>query len=326
LTSETTDVRSNPNEQIAHAAKAIGGSEDRAKVFEAICFGKKKIKPISEIETRTGLPHKRVLEEAVKLHNARLVKKTKLDSQMAYEKDDFLSSKLRLILRLAKNPKELEKFPTKSNPRPASSNIINVSFPAPKDMVDVKEIRIDDIDSFQKIKDVKLSPKQKLVPIGENAFQEGLQRIIQEEGTHNDWGGETDDLFSSRLILNGQRANVAFGLKGRGTSGKLVPAKMGKQGDQIQRLFRAPADVFLVQYWGQIDESILLEMNAMAITRSFYERKTIYYGVIDGQDTQRVILAYRELFPQEVPSPQEAEVEQPASKDPQQSSTPGVPK
>lgn len=297
MTTETTDVRSNPNEQIAHAAKVVGPGEDRAKVFEAICFGKKKIKLISEIEKRTGLSHKRVLEEGARLHNGKIVKKTKVNTEMAYEKDDWFSSRLKLILKLAKDPKALEKFPTKSNPRPTAANVINVNFSAPKNMVDAREIKIDEIDSFEKVKEVPLSPKEALVPVGENAFQGGLQKIIQEEGEQNDWGGETDDLFSSRLLFKGQRVNVAFGLKGRGTKGKLVPKKMGKDGDQIQRLFRAPADVFLLQYWGQVDESIVEEMKNMAIARSFLEKKTIYYGIIDGQDTRRIITAYRELFP-----------------------------
>jgi len=303
MTTETTDVRSNPNEQIHNAASVIGGAEDRRKVFEAICFGKKKVKLISEIESRTGLTHKRVLEEGAKLHNARLVVKTKLNGQMAYQKDDFLSSRLQKILKLADDPKALAEFPTKSNPKAPPSNVINVNFPAPKNMVDTKVVKIDDIDSFQRVKDVPLSPKPKLVPIGENLFQAGLQKILQEEGTFNDWGGETDDLFTNRLVLGGNRVSVAFGLKGGGTKGKLVPGKMGKDGDQIQRLFRAPAEVFLVQYWGQIDESILEQMKLVATAKSFFEKKTIYYGIIDGQDTQRIIVAYREHFPMDASNP-----------------------
>jgi hypothetical protein len=128
-------------------------------------------------------------------------------------------------------------------------------------------------------------------------FQQGLQKIIGEQGIFTDWGGETDDLFSTRLLFKGQRATVAFGLKGKGTRGILVPAKMGKNGDQIPRLFRAPAEIFLVQYWGQIDESILEQMKNMAITKSLMEQgKTICYGIIDGQDTQRIMSAYPQHF------------------------------
>jgi len=287
----------------------VGTGEDRQKVFTAICFGKRKIKLISEIVAKTQLPHKRVLEEGARLANARLVTKKRIEGEMAYVKDDFLSSKLGQILRLASDPKALAEFPTKSNPRSQTSNTINVTMRIPKNMFDIKEIKIDNIDSFSKVRDIPFSTSRKLVPIGENVFQAGLQKIIQEEGEQKDWGGETDDLFSTRLTLHGQRVNVAFGLKGKGTAGKLVPKKMGKDGDQIQRLFKAPADVFLVQYWNQMDESILEEMKNMATTRSLYEGKTIYYGIIDGQDTQRIILAYPEFFPLNILKPVETVVE-----------------
>jgi hypothetical protein len=124
----------------------------------------------------------------VKLHNARLTKKSKVNGEMAYEKDDFLSSKLRLILKLADDPRALAEFPTKNNPKSSSLSVIHVSFPAPKSMVDTKVVRIDDTDTFHKVKDLPLGPKPKLVPIGENWFQAGLQTILQEDGTFNDWG------------------------------------------------------------------------------------------------------------------------------------------
>jgi hypothetical protein len=172
-----------------------------------------------------------------------------------------------------------------------------VNFHVHEDLVDVEHLNIDIIDSFAKVREVPLAMGRSLVPIDEELFQQGLQKIIGEQGMFVDWGGETDDLFSTRLLFRGKRAAVAFGLKGKGTRGILVPAKMGKNGDQIQRLFRAPAEIFLVQYWGQIDESILDQMKNMAITKSLMEQgKTIYYGIIDGQDTQRIIAAYPEHF------------------------------
>jgi hypothetical protein len=109
---------------------------------------------------------------------------------------------------------------------------------------------------------------------------------------------ETDDLFSSRIWIRGKRMAVAFGLKGKGTKGKLTPKKMGKHGDQIQRLFRSPADVFIVQYWNEVDSSIYELMKPLAHYKSFAEGRPIYYGVIDGADSQRLIKAYGKFFPQ----------------------------
>ena len=105
-------------------------------------------------------------------------------------------------------------------------------------------------------------------------------------------------MFSTRLMLKGERKNTAFGLKGKGMKGILTPRKMGERGDQIQRLFRTTAEVFLVQYWSQIDESILEQMKNFAVAKSALERKKIYYGVIDGQDTMRIVKAYAEFFPE----------------------------
>jgi len=289
---EVSDVRSNPQDQIAHAARVIGRSERCRKVFSAIYQGKKRIKTVSEVVKLTSLPRMTVLQEAGKLCNNHIVKKTKVGTELAYEKDPFYTQNKKTIFRLAGNREALEKYPTKTNPRIGGT--IQISVLLPKEMVDAKQITIDNIDSFAKAQ--SLTPNQNLLPIDEKKFKEGLQKILGEQGTFQDWGGESDDLFSTRLMMDRERKNVAFGLKGKGTTGILTPKKMGKRGDQVQRLFRAPADVFLVQYWGQIDESIIEQMKHFAIAKSVLEGRKIYYGVIDGQDTIRILMAYPECF------------------------------
>src|SRR5712664_4574408 len=122
-------------------------------------------------------------------------------------------------------------------------------------------------------------------PFSEQWLKDGLKKVIGEGGTSQDWGGEKNGLFSTRFRLNGKRISVAFGLKGRATKEPLVPKKMGKRGDQIQRLMASDADVFLVQFWGQIDESVIEQMRTFAIVKSWSQRKQILYGIIDGQDT-----------------------------------------
>lgn len=289
---QVTDVRSSPRDQIAHAAEVIGRSRHRRKVFSAIYKGKKKIKTVEEIVKLTNLPRIRVLQEAAILCNNNIANKTKVKKKLAYEKDPFYSQNKDKILKLAGNKEALFKFPTKVNPR----REISVTISLPKTMVDVKQLTIDDIDSFVKVRSINLAPECEKVSVDEKQFKEGLKKIIGEEGTFQDWGGESNDLFSTRLILNGKRVNVAFGLKGKGTKGILVPKKMGKRGDQIQRLLATPADIFLIQYWDQIDESIVYQMRKLAIAKSWSENRRIYYGIIDGQDTLRLIKAYPEAF------------------------------
>ena len=187
---------------------------------------------------------------------------------------------------------KLERFPTKISPK-----IERISVPIflPKKAVSVKQLTVDNIDSFAKVRDLRHLEYQN-IPIEEFKFKQGLQKILGEQGTFQDWGGESDDLFSTRLVIKGERKNATFGLKGRGTKGILTPKKMGKRGDQIQRLFRAPADVFLIQYWGQIDESIIEQMKQFAIAKSALENRIIYFGVIDDQDTLRILIAYNDCF------------------------------
>lgn len=289
---EVTDVRSSPADQIRHAAIVLGTSEARREVFSAIYRGKKKLKTVSEIENMTGLRRIRVLQEAGKLADNKIVTKTKADGELAYSKDSFYSQHKQKILSLAADRKKLEKFPTKITPR-VSLGRINVSFP--KQMVNIQRVTIDDIDSFCKVKQVKTT-NNTAKPIFEKEMKEGIKKILGETGRFHDWGGETDDLFSTRIRIGGKRMSVAFGLKGKGTSGILTPKKMGKRGDQIQRLFRAPSDVYLIQYHGQIDETIVEQMHGLAIAKSALEGRKIYHGIIDGEDTKRLIAAYPKVF------------------------------
>jgi hypothetical protein len=291
LSIDVTDVRSNPQDQIAHAARVIGRSERCRKVFSAIYQGKKKIKAVSEIERITGLDRMSVLQEGGKLCNNDIAKKTKVGKELAYEKYPFYTQNKNKVLSLAGNKEALDKFPTKTNPR---IKVATISLTFPKSMIDAVQITVDDIDSFSKVRG--LSPSQSPTPIDEKVFKKGIQKILGEQGAFQDWGGETDDLFSTRLLINGERKNVAFGFKGKGTTGVLIPKKMGKNADQIQRLFRTPADVFLVQYWNRIDESVIEQMKNFATAKSACEGRRIYYGTIDGQDTIRILEAYLDFF------------------------------
>jgi hypothetical protein len=130
----------------------------------------------------------------------------------------------------------------------------------------------------------------------EDVFKKGVAKILNETGEFKDWGGEKGDLFTTLLTMRGHRLAAAFAFKGRGRSGTLTPARLGKNGDQIQRLFTSDAEVFMVQYWDQIDESVLSQMGTAAIAKSYATGKPIYYGVIDGSDSSRLIAAYISAF------------------------------
>jgi hypothetical protein len=288
-----SDARSNPSDQIAHAAKVIGRSKDRTAVFKAIYEGKKRVKSAKEIEKVTHLSRIRVLQEGGKLAANQVVHRTRKDGMTAYEKDSFFGAQKAKILSLAQNRKKLAEFPTKSTPRPLASTFITIRIP--RQRIKAKMVTIDDIDSFSKVR--RQQPmNSKSTPLFESKFKQGIKRILGEQGKFTDWGGERNDLLSTRVCLDGKRRATAFAFKGKGQRGKLTPARMGKNGDQIQRLFSSPAEIFLVQYWDQIDESVIQQMAEFAKAKSAAEGKPVFYGTIDGQDSNRLIRAYPKAF------------------------------
>lgn len=154
-------------------------------------------------------------------------------------------------------------------------------------------ITCDDFDQFSKAKKIKSAIKK---VISEKAFKAGVLRLIGESGDFQDWGGEKNDLYTTKLKFKGKRRPIAFAFKGPGMSGTLTPRKLGKNGDQIQRLFLGAAEIFIVQYHSQIDQSVIEQMVAFATMNSVREGKRIWYGVIDGDDTNRLIAAYPKAF------------------------------
>ena len=286
-----SDARSNPNDQIAHAATVLKRSADLRMMFETICKGGKKPKTASQLMELTKFSRVRVLQLGKKLADQQLVHQTKVGNETAYEKDRFYTRNRDKILRLATNPNSLKKLPTKVSPQASSTGPLRITVQGAK--VRIKEITVDDIGSFAAVKKVKDAPDQ---VISENAFKTGIQRIIGEKGKFQDWGGEPNDLFTTRVQLKGKRITTAFAFKGPGTSGILTPAKLGKNGDQIQRLFLSPADIFIVQYHGQIGQAVYEQMQAFATLNSVREGKQIWYGVIDGGDTRRLLAAYPKQF------------------------------
>lgn len=286
-----SDARSNANDQIANAATVLKRSPKLRKMFEAICRGGKKPKTVSQLMMLTKYSQVEVLQLGGKLADQQLVLKTKVGKAMAYEKDRFFATNRDKILRYAINPSSLKNLPTKVSPRATGAGQLRVVVHGAR--VRINEITADDVDQFAAVKKVKNAPER---VISEKAFKDGVQKIIGEGGTFQDWGGEPNDLFTTKVRLKGKRIATAFAFKGPGTSGVLTPAKLGKNGDQIQRLFLSPADIFIVQYHGQIGQAVVEQMKAFATINSVREGKQVWYGIIDGDDTRRLLAAYPNKF------------------------------
>jgi len=128
-------------------------------------------------------------------------------------------------------------------------------------------------------------------------IKRGFQKITGEPGKSTDWGGERSDLFTTRMWIGGRRRHTAIAFKGKGLKIKrLTPRHMGKNGDQIQSLFTTPAEVFLLQYWRQIDQTVIEQMEVFAKVKSLSDGRKVYFGIIDGDDSARLIQAYPKFF------------------------------
>lgn len=284
--------RSDASDTIARAAEVIGRSAHRAAIFAEVCRGHAKCKTVSELVARTGIPRQQVLNAAKKLVHNEIINQVEKDGEVAYEKDSFLAANKRKVLQLANKPDELKRFPTKTNPRVATGKI---ELRIPRALVRTLRVTVDDVDSFRKVKGTAHNGVYE--PLKEQNFKAGMKRVLGEVGKFEDWGGEKNDLWTTRLRLGGRRLTAAFAFKGRGTRGKLTPGKMGANGDQIQRLFATGAEVLFVQYWGQIDESVLEQMDDLAVAKSYGEGgRQILYGIIDGDDSNRLIEAHPDEF------------------------------
>ncbi|MCW3995012.1 MAG: CHAT domain-containing protein [Candidatus Bathyarchaeota archaeon] len=107
---DTTDVRSNSDRQILHAAEPLSKSVTRRKVFTEIYRGKTKGRTAEEIALQTGLDSVRVLQEALVLFQGNIVNRTKTNGLLVYSKDDFINLNKDKILRLAVNDAARARF------------------------------------------------------------------------------------------------------------------------------------------------------------------------------------------------------------------------
>lgn len=293
MTIPVRDSLSNENEHIEAAAKVIGTGRHRPDVFSAIYYGKRRVKSVSALMAATSLSRVRVLQEGGRLAKRGIVIQVKVDGEVGYEKIDFFDAHKAKVLKLASSPDELAVYPTKRKPARANSIVVNIALS--RERARIRTVTIDDIDSFRKIRGIQPSGNLPTT-ISEKRFKEGVQKILQQPGEFKDWGGEKNDLYSTRLRVGGSRRLVAFGFKGPGMTGKLTPGKLGKNTDQIQRLFESAAQVFLIQYWREIDESVVKQMEQLAIAKSVMTGQEIFYGIIDGQDSKRLLDAYVAQF------------------------------
>jgi hypothetical protein len=159
---------------------------------------------------------------------------------------------------------------------------------------------VEDIDSFHKVRDVNPATVMAALDNGyldrsEDSIQLALERILCVSFHKTDWGGELNDLYTSNLLINGTRHETAFMLKGKGLQSTTMEIKhCGKNGDQILRLCNSPARIFVIQFVGQISESVISDIDGK-LRQARMQGREAWYCIMDGQDTARVLRAYGQL-------------------------------
>lgn len=154
------------------------------------------------------------------------------------------------------------------------------------------EVHVPQIDSFEKAQIVQgrlaKALLNQLKDVPETNIKEAFAEIVNEPMVPKDWGGEASDLFSSRVVLNGQRVSTAFLFKGPAKFHPMTPADLGKNGDQIGRLFTEPADLLVLQHCHEVTVAVRKQMRAYAQQMGNPRR----FCIIDGYDTLRILKAY----------------------------------
>jgi hypothetical protein len=160
---------------------------------------------------------------------------------------------------------------------------------------------VEDIDSFQNVRDVNWSEvasfldKDGVLQLAEDTIQQGIEQILDEVFHKKDWGGEINDLYSSQVRVSGKRVATAFMLKGNGLrKAEMRLGDCGKNGDQIQRLFNSPAQLFVVQFVGQVGEDVITDVHRNVELLRLKDKPGNYL-IMNGQDTARVLFAYGKL-------------------------------
>ena len=159
---------------------------------------------------------------------------------------------------------------------------------------------VEDIDSFQKVRDVNPAMvtdflKNGFVSLSEDQVQLALEQILDVSFHKKDWGGEINDLYTANVVVGGTRRATAFLLKGPGIGKKeMTIADCGKNGDQLVRLFSTPADLFAVQYVGPIADLLVRDVQGKTAELRA-QGKAAHFLIINGQDTARLLHAFGKL-------------------------------
>lgn len=124
-----------------------------------------------------------------------------------------------------------------------------------------------------------------VLTVPEDTVKHAFARLIGESYVPKDWGGERSDLYTSRVFARGRQVSAAWLFKGPGYPRPMDVRALGKNGDQINRLFSEPAELLVIQHCHQIKTEVVGMMDSYAHDA----RRLRSYMIIDGADTGRIL-------------------------------------
>jgi len=263
------DLGSNLEENLKRWSNALKGLGAKFAVWEVIYSGKRKWWTAKEISNKLKgkVSPKRVTEVGKKLLGDGLVHQVTDRYPIVYEKIPDVHHHKSRIRSLARNKAKRDALATK---RDRSHVTVNIKQSKAK-QGEAIEITIDDVDQFKRVRKLKFIFGAESWSLGDWERIGGLTRKFPKwEWTQ----------FS-----------------GKGVGVKIVtPGKWGKQGNQIQRLVKAPARVFLLQSELQVDEYSIDQLKSLTEHKAHQEGRKLFYGYIDMHDSTRLRKAYPNAF------------------------------
>lgn len=155
---------------------------------------------------------------------------------------------------------------------------------------------IEELDSFDRCSEILIQDIRPILPQVANLREEAVKRflvdLLGEPTVPKDWGGEADDVFSTHVRMDGREVAATFALKGRGVRGRMKIRHLGKNADQIVRLTRQPASLFVVQHVDEVDSAVRQALESAVIAVRATRNSEARGSVWDGIDTGRLLVAY----------------------------------
>lgn len=171
----------------------------------------------------------------------------------------------------------------------------------PSPFVPTLELRPEEIEQFAGMDESWFPSKtefKRMAMVPELAVKELICRLLSEHSVPSDWGGEESDVLSANLLVDGRRYTGAFLLKGPARFHSMKPTDLGKNGDQLYRLFNIPSQIYIVQHCHAIGAAVRKQAEAFALARSFIAPCQIV--LMDGITTARLLRAHG-LWPATAP-------------------------